>query len=127
MHDGYRPAVDDWIAMLSISTCLTFPRVRKHAISELTSHLEETNPFDLIGLAVKYDVQQWLKPTYRRIVTRREFRTHAEAEKISFPMAVMLMHSREQHWKNSNIGSKLNRPRYGFGSPVVPVIPLTCI
>jgi len=102
MHDDYRPAVDDWIAMLSISTRLTFPRVRERAIKELTSRLEEIDPFDLIGLAIKYDLQQWLKPAYRRIVTRSNLISHAEAEKIPFPMAVMLMRSREQHWKSYN-------------------------
>jgi hypothetical protein len=109
MHDDYRPAVDDWIAMLYISTRLTFPRVRERAIKEITSRLEEIDPFDLIGLAVKYDVQQWLKPAYRRIVTRSKLITHAEAEKISFPMAVMLMRSREQHWKKCD--SNLNPPK----------------
>ncbi|SRR6266702_4947201 len=102
MHDDYRPTVPDWIAMLSISTRLNFPKVRERAIKEITAHLEEIDPFDLIGLAVKYDVQQWLKPAYRRIVTRTNLITHAEAEKIPFPMAVMLMRSREQHWKDYN-------------------------
>ncbi|KAI9459231.1 hypothetical protein BJY52DRAFT_1119075, partial [Lactarius psammicola] len=102
MHDDYKPTVVDWIAMLSISTRLNFPKVRERAIKELTARLEEIDPFDLIGLAVKYDVQQWLKPAYRRIVTRIGLITHAEATKIPFPMAVMLMRSREQHWKDYN-------------------------
>ena len=102
MHDDYGPAVDDWIAMLSISTRLTFPRVRERAIKEITSRLEEIDPFDLIGVAVKYDVQQWLKPAYRTIVTRKNLITQSEAGKIAFPMAIMLMRSREQHWKDYN-------------------------
>lgn len=102
MHDDYKPTVVDWIAMLSISTRLIFPKVRERAITELTSRQEEIDPFDLIGLAVKYDVQQWLKPAYRRIVTRANLITHEEAAKIPFPMAVMLMRSREQYQKNPN-------------------------
>ena len=113
MHDDYRPAVGDWIAMLSISTRLTFPRVRERAIKELTSRLEEIDPFDLIGLAVKYDAEQWLKPAYRRIVTRSNLITHAEAEKIPFHMAVMLMRSREHHWKD------YNRPNPGLYQGVI--------
>lgn len=100
MHDDYILTVADWIAMLSISTRLNFPRVRERAIKELTARLDEIDPFDLIGLAVKYDVQQWLMPAYRRIVTGGNLITHEEAEKIPFPMAVMLMRSREQHWKD---------------------------
>src|ERR1700761_4194998 len=101
MHDDYKPTVTDWISMLSISTRLNFSRVRERAIKEITARLEEIDPFDLIGLAVKYDVQQWLMPAYRRIVTRGNLITHGEAQKIPFPMAVMLMRSREQHWKDN--------------------------
>ncbi|KAH9077854.1 hypothetical protein EDB83DRAFT_2311522 [Lactarius deliciosus] len=97
MHDDYRPTVTDWISILTVSTRLIFPKVRERAIKELTSRLEDIEPFDLIGLAVKYDVQQWLKPTYRRIVTRVELITYAEAQKIPFPMAVMLMRSHERY------------------------------
>ncbi|SRR6266404_1209618 len=104
MHTDYKPIVVDWIAMLSISTRLIFPKVRERAIQELTTRMEEINAFDLIELAVKYDVQHWLKPAYRRIVTRPNLVTHVEAEKVPFPMAVMLMRSREQHWKTHNRG-----------------------
>lgn len=82
--------------MLSVSTRLIFPKVREHAIKKLSSRLEKVDAFDLIGLAIKYDVQQWLKPTYQRIAKRTELITHAEAGKIPFPIAVMLMRSHEQ-------------------------------
>jgi hypothetical protein len=99
MHDDYIAAVDDWIAILSISTRLIFPKVRKRAIKQLTSCLGLIDPFDLIGLAVKYDVQEWLKPAYRRIVTRAILIAHEEAEKIPSLMAIMLMRSREKYWR----------------------------
>ncbi|KAI9459228.1 hypothetical protein BJY52DRAFT_388929 [Lactarius psammicola] len=105
MHDDYGPTVTDWILMLSISTRLIFPKVRERAIKELTSRLDDIDPFDLIGLAVKYDVQQWLKPTYRRIVTRTDLITHAEAQKIPFPMTVMLMRSHERYSRLTKDGS----------------------
>ena len=101
MHDDYKPTLVDWIAMLSISTRLNFPKVRERSIKELTVRLEEIDPFDLIGLAVKFDVQQWLMPAYRRIVTRPSLITHEEAQSVPFPMAVMLMRSREQHYSRS--------------------------
>jgi hypothetical protein len=100
MHDDYTPSLIDWIAMLSISTRLLFEKVRKRAIKEITARLDEIEPFELIGLAVKYDVEKWLKPAYRRIVTRSNLVTHQEALKVPFPMAVMLMRSREQYWKD---------------------------
>ncbi len=100
MHDDYAPSLTDWIAMLSISTRLIFEKVRERAIKEITAHLDEIEPFELIGIAVKYDVEKWLRPAYRRIVTRSNLITHQEALKVAFPMAVMLMRSREQYWKD---------------------------
>lgn len=101
MHDDYVASLTDWIAILSISTRLIFEKVRERAIKEITAQLDQVEPFDLIGLAIKFDVEQWLKPAYRRIVTRGNLITHAEATKVPFPMAVMLMRSREQFWKNN--------------------------
>lgn len=102
MHDDYVAAVGDWIAMLAISTRLVFPKVRKRAIKQLTPCLEQINPFDVICLAIKYDVQEWLKPTYRRIVTRAIQIAYEEAEKIPSLVAIMLMRMREQYWRSSS-------------------------
>jgi hypothetical protein len=99
MHDDYKAPLPDWIAILSISTRFIFEKVRGRAIKEITARLDEVEPFELIGLAIKFDVEQWLKPAYRRIVARVTLITHAEALKVPFPMAVMLMRSREQYWK----------------------------
>ena len=101
MHDDYVASLADWIAMLSISTRLLFEKLRARAIKEITTRLNQADPFELIGLATKYDVEQWLKPAYRRIVARTQLITHQEAIKIPFHMAIMLMRSREQYWKNN--------------------------
>ena len=101
MHDDYVASPADWIAMLSISTRLLFEKLRERAIKEITTRMDQVDPFELIGLAVKYHVDQWLKPAYRKIVARGDLMTHQEALKIPFHMAVMLMRSREQYWKNS--------------------------
>jgi hypothetical protein len=100
MHDDYVASLSDWIAILSISTRLMFEKVRERAIKEITALLDQVEAFELIGLAIKYDVEQWLKPAYRRVVTRVNLITQAEAAKVTFPMAVMLMRSREQYWRN---------------------------
>ena len=62
MHDV--ASLTDWIAILSISTRLIFEKVRERAIKEITAQLDQVEPFDLIGLAIKFDVEQWLKPAY---------------------------------------------------------------
>ena len=113
MHDDYAASLTDWKAILSISTRLIFEKVRKRAIKEITARLDQVEPFDLIRLAIKFDVEPWLKPAYRRIVTRRNLITHVEAAKVPFPMAVMLMRSREQFWKNNARSS--NSHSYGGG------------
>ena len=77
------------------------PKVRERAIKEITKVLDQVEAFELIGLAIKFDVEQWLKPAYRRIVTRSNLITHAEAAKVSFAMAVMLMRSRERYWRDT--------------------------
>jgi hypothetical protein len=100
MHDDYKASLTDWIAILSISTRFIFKRVRQRAITEITKRLDEIEPFDLIGMAIKCDVEMWLKPAYRRIVLRNNsLITHKEALRVPFAMAVMLMRSREQYCK----------------------------
>jgi len=114
MHDDYVASLADWIAILSISTRLIFERVRERAIKEISARLDQVEAFELIGLAIKFDVEQWLKPAYRRIVSRVNLITHAEAVKVPFPMAVMLMRSREQHWRNN----RNNTPAHIYGHGV---------
>jgi hypothetical protein len=121
MHDDYVPSLTDWIALLSISTRLIFDKVRARAIKEITARLDQVDPFELIGLAVKYDVEEWLKPAYRRIVTRNSLITHQEALKVPFSMAVMLMRAREQYWRDN--GAYTHQHKYsgqGVGVTVWP-------
>jgi hypothetical protein len=118
MHDDYKPSLTDWIAMLSISTRFIFEKVRKRAIKEITLLMDEIEPFELIRLAIKYDVEAWLKPAYCRIVKRNSLVTHVEALKVPFPMAIMLMRSREQYWKNSS-PSNSSTPGRPYPGPVI--------
>ena len=100
MHDDYVATLADWVAMLSISTRFMFEKVRERAIKEITARLDKVEAFELIRLAIKFDVEQWLKPAYRRIVTRNELITRAESVKIPAHVTMMLTRSREQYWKN---------------------------
>jgi len=102
MHDDYVATLADWVAMLSISTRLMFEKVRERAINEITGHLDKVEAFELIRLAIKFDVEQWLKPAYRRIVTRTELITQAVFVKIPVHLTIMLTRAREQYWKYYN-------------------------
>jgi hypothetical protein len=108
MHDDYVASLSEWIEILSISTRLLFQKVRERAIKEITKVLDQVGAFELIWLAIKFDVEQWLKPAYRRIVTRSHLITHTEAATVPFAMAVMLMRSREQYWRNSTHNLAIN-------------------
>jgi hypothetical protein len=121
MHDDYIASPSEWIAILSISTRLIFEKVRERAIKEITKRLDQVEGFQLIELANKFDVEQWLKPAYRRIVTRTNLITHAEAAKVPLPMAVMLLRSREKYWKSVN-NSHVNYRGGGFvlSNPISP-------
>ena len=108
MHDDNSLTLNDWIAILSISSRFIFDRIRERAIKEIATHPDQINPFELIGLAIKHDVQQWLKPAYEKAVTRTDLISHAEALKVPSPIVVMLMRSREQYWTGKNRGSSLS-------------------
>lgn len=110
MHDDYVATLADWVAMLFISTRLMFEKVRERAIKEITTGLDKVEAFELIRLAIKLDVELWLKSAYRRIVTRSELVTRAQSAKIPAHMAMMLTRSREQYWRYQNNG-------YGQGNP----------
>jgi len=99
MHDDYVATLADWVAILSISTRFMFEKVRERAIKEITACLDKVEAFELIRLAIKFDVEQWLKPAYRRIVTRTELIPHAVSAKIPVHVTIMLTRAREQYWK----------------------------
>ena len=102
MHDDYVATLADWVAMLSISTRLRFEKVRERAIKEVTARLDKVEAFELIRLATKFDVEQWLKPAYSRIVARAKLITLAESVKIPAHVTIILTRSRERYWKQSS-------------------------
>jgi len=119
MHDDYVVTLADWLAILSISTRWIFEKVRERAIKEITARLDKVEAFEIIRLAIKYDVEQWFKPAYRRIVTRAELITYAESVKIPAHMTIMLTRSREQYWKYYNDNQpRIQQPQSSlFGQP----------
>ena len=121
MHDDYVATLADWVAMLSISTRWIFEKVRERAIKEITARLGKVEAFELIRLAIKYDVEQWFKPAYRRIVTRAELITHAESVKIPYRVTIMLTRSREQYWKHHQPG--IQQPGQLGGAILTPQQP----
>ncbi|KAI0267508.1 hypothetical protein BC834DRAFT_871626 [Gloeopeniophorella convolvens] len=95
----YKPTIDDWLSILSISTRFIFDKVREKAIAEITARLNDLDPFELIAGAEKHNIDQWLMPAYRRIVLRSALVSEREALNIPLSTSIMLMRSRERFWK----------------------------
>ncbi|KAI0057836.1 hypothetical protein BV25DRAFT_1830754 [Artomyces pyxidatus] len=95
MHSDYHTDLTVWIALLSISTRLIFEKVRSRAITEINALSASLDPFEQILLAIKYDVRDWLKVAYVRIVDRDALITEKEAHRIPFSVLVMLMRARD--------------------------------
>lgn len=75
-------SLDDWISLLSVSTRLQFPRVRRWAIREITAQFSSLDAAAVIVLATKHDVPQWLMPAYSELCRRRESLDDSEAEEL---------------------------------------------
>ncbi|KAI0826004.1 hypothetical protein BC629DRAFT_1452231, partial [Irpex lacteus] len=71
-------SVAEWTALLSISTRYAFDRIRSRAIAALSpltptstsSVTQLLDPVDMLVLAVKHDVPQWLEPAYVALCMR---------------------------------------------------------
>ncbi|CAL1710181.1 unnamed protein product [Somion occarium] len=96
-YDGmYTPAVvslDDWIALLSISTRYVFDRIREMAIQEISTKV--LDPIKKIILANKYDIPQWLPPAFVDLCKRPESLSESEAETLGLKTIVRVARARE--------------------------------
>ena len=70
-------ALDDWIALLSISTRYVFDRIRDIAIQEISTR--GLDPVKKVALANKHNIPQWLCPAYVDLCKRPEPLTETEA------------------------------------------------
>ena len=85
--------LDDWIALLSISTRYVFDKIRELAIMEISRQV--LDPVHKITLANKYDVAQWLPVAFTDLMKRPEPITEAEAESIGMRNMVRVARARE--------------------------------
>ncbi|TCD64987.1 hypothetical protein EIP91_003353 [Steccherinum ochraceum] len=87
--------LEEWITLLGASTQLQFPKVRRWAIREITSHFNELDAVTVIVLATKHDVSQWLAPAYAELCRRREPLEDSEAEELGATVAARVGRGRE--------------------------------
>ena len=100
----WRTSVTEWIALLSISTRYAFDRIRDRAIAALapgptpySSHV--LNPVDMIALALKHDIPQWLETAYVLLCMRENPLEEEEGERLGVLTTIRLAKARERFWK----------------------------
>lgn len=92
----YKPsilAIEDWVALLSISTRYVFDQIRDRAIVEISKQV--LDPVKKIMLANKYNIPQWLPPAFLDLCKRPEPISDSEAETLGLRTVVRIARARE--------------------------------
>jgi hypothetical protein len=108
MHDDRIVPLEDWVAVLSISTRFDFEKIRNRAIAEIDSgqHIlrggsgAQLDPVTKIVLAEKHDVPQWFEPAFRALCQRAEPIDELEGEKLGIKVTTRLMEERSTAWRD---------------------------
>jgi hypothetical protein len=98
--DTIPSTVTQWIKLLSISTLLSFSRLRERAISELSTHYHIVDPVQKIVLAEDFHVPEWKKPAYMELVQRAELIQYEEAIRLGPKTSHGLYMAREEARKD---------------------------
>lgn len=81
--------------LLGISTRFEFERIRQYATEELHRLVPALDPIDVILLAERYDVFQWIAPALARLCQRDRPLSVVEARKLGFETAILVAEARE--------------------------------
>jgi hypothetical protein len=96
MHEDYDPTLDEWVALLSISTRFGMEKIRQRAIYQIDDEEFEVDPIEKILLANSYDIEGWHAPAYAALCQRAKPLEVWEAEKLGLITAVKLAQVREE-------------------------------
>lgn len=92
----YGPSIsilEDWVALLSISTRYIFDKIRDLAITQISTIV--LDPVKKIDLADKFTIPQWLPGAYVDLCKRPEPLTDSEAETLGLRTVVRVAKARE--------------------------------
>lgn len=95
MHDDFKLSLDNWVAILSISSRYDMDRIRQRAIRQIDSHRPVIDPVEKIALAQKHDIPSWLPLAYASLCQRVNPLEEFEAEKLGLKVTVKLARARE--------------------------------
>jgi hypothetical protein len=95
MHDDFELSLNEWTAILSISSRYDMDRIRQRAIRQIISHRPRIDPVEKIVLAEKHDIAGWLPSAYASLCQRVNPLEEWEAEKLGLRITVRLARARE--------------------------------
>ena len=87
--------LDEWIALLAVSTRLQFQRIRRWSIREITAQFHNLDAVTVVVLATKHDVPQWLAPAYAELCRREDPLDDSEAEELGAAITARVGRARE--------------------------------
>ncbi|KAF4600018.1 hypothetical protein EYR40_007124 [Pleurotus pulmonarius] len=99
--------LDEWLAVLKLSSLWEMDRIRNDAITNLPALL--TNPAQKLGVAIDYNIEFWLVPAMQEIIQREAPLSVADLEHIGIECALRLAAIREACLPNNY------RHSYTFG------------
>lgn len=105
MYDRVVP-LEEWIALLSVSSRLLFDKIREHAISAIERHAPPLEPARKILLATKHDIPRWLHPAFTELCTRPDALSEDETSELGAEIAARVGRARD-----------MVRLRAGYGQP----------
>ncbi|KAL6304666.1 hypothetical protein BKA93DRAFT_732516, partial [Sparassis latifolia] len=103
--------LNEWIILLSVATQLEFARVRRWAIRALSGQLDAMSPVEVIVLAMKHSVPEWLAAAYGELCRRPHPLDDDEAEQLGARTAARIANAREV-LREETFSAHLRR-RYG--------------
>ena len=97
MNKTFKPSLESWKSILSISSRFEMAKLRTRAIDEITTFHPRIDPVDQIVLAVQYDISKWLSPGYAALVRRESPLECDEARKLGVDTICLIAKARERY------------------------------
>ena len=118
MNTTFKPSLESWKSILSISSRFEMTKLRTRAIDEITAFYPHIDPADQILLAVQYDVSKWLSTGYKALVRRESPLECEEARKLGVDTTCLIAKAREtyRHATKSQGNVELEADRYAVAS-----------
>ena len=101
MNKTFKPSLESWKSILSISSHFKMTKLRTRAIDEITAFYPRIDPVDQIVLAVQYDVNRWLSTGYVALVQRETPLECDEARKLGVDTMCLIAKARERYRSES--------------------------